>query len=280
MPLAIDTIATHPSFLPSLADYGEALAGVYHENQRLGVNLASQRKWLISQMAMALYWGGEDGLTVNGLIDVLSVYNVASPNTIRAFMEESFKYGFLRVDPASRRLRPRYWQPTEIVIGALAVWMTLNLQLLDRIDGQNRAQVLTEKPELLFALQPPLARACLHDVGWREPPKRLALLQNTISGGMVMDHIVSQIGDKLPSGDHYLIAPINARRLSEQMFISRTHLQRILHKAAEIGVLGWQVRPFEGEMSVDRSFISEYCRWQAVKSHHLDVVFQAVGRSR
>ena len=273
MPLSVDVICSHPSFLPSLAYYGEALAEVYHANQRLGANLASQRRWLISQTALALYWGDEGGLTVNRLIEVLTPYKVASPNTIRAFINESVQYGFIEVDPDSRRIRPRYWKPTEIVKTALIEWVGLNLAMLDGIDGRNRASVLTQRPDIVFSLQPRLAWNCLNDPAWREPPPRVALLQNTISGGMVMDHIVSQIGAGTPQGERYLIPPINARRLSERIFISRTHLQRILNKAIEIGVLGWSRRPFESEMCIDRLFIEEYCRWQAVKSHHIDEAF-------
>ncbi|WP_180897644.1 hypothetical protein [Martelella soudanensis] len=274
MPLSVDIICSHPSFLPSLAYYGEALADVYHTNQRLGANLASQRRWLISQTALALYWGDGGGLTVNRLIEVLAPFRIASPNTIRAFINESVQYGFLNIDPDSRSIRPRYWRPTEVVSTALMEWVALNLTMLDRIDGKNRVSMLMQRPDLVFSVQPRLAWNCLNDPAWRQPPPRVALLQNTISGGMVMDHIVSQIGAGAPQDERYLIPPINARRLSEQIFISRTHLQRILSKAGETGVLGWSRLPFESEMWIDKLFIDEYCRWQAVKSHHIDEAFE------
>lgn len=280
MPLPIHVIASHASFLPSLALYGESLSDVYHVNQRLGANLASHRRWLISQTALALFWGDAAGLTINRLIEALAPFKVASPNTIRSFVEESVKYGFLRLDPESRRIRPRYWQPTEIVSETLTQWIGLNLGMLDRIDGQSRAALFMRQPDLMFSLQPRLAWNCLNDPAWREPPKQVAFLQKTISGGMVMDHIVSQIGNQPLRENRFIIPPLNARRLSEQVFISRTHLQRTLRNAGEIGVLGWIGQPFESDMWIDKAFIDAYCDWQAVKSHYFDEAFQFVASSK
>ena len=95
-------------------------------------------------------------------------------------------------------------------------WVTLNLAMLDGIDGGNRATVLMQRPDIVFALQPRLAWNCLNDPAWREPPPRVALLQNTISGGMVMDHIVSQIGAGTPQGERYLIKQLKAYKSGER----------------------------------------------------------------
>ncbi|TNB47002.1 hypothetical protein FF124_15760 [Martelella lutilitoris] len=273
MPLSAETIAQHPAFLPSLSLYGERLAGVYQENQRLGANFGSQRRWLISQAALALYWGGHEGLTVNSLIEALKPFKVASPNTIRDYVDESLTYGFLRPDPERDSLRPRYFEPTRPVYVAIGQWLAANLMMLDAIDGQDRAAALAAHAEMIPVIQPRLALACLHDAAWREPPPRVALLQKSISGGLVMDNIIVMVGRERPEEGRYLIPALNAREMAKRILISRTHLQRILRKVVNVGAIGWSGRPFESAMWVDGAFIAEYCRWQAVKSHHLDEAF-------
>nr|WP_272210688.1 hypothetical protein [Marinicella sp. W31]MDC2876592.1 hypothetical protein [Marinicella sp. W31] len=158
MPLSSDTIANHPSFLPSLSLYSENLTGVYQENQRLGANFGSQRRWLISQSALALYWGGSGGLTISALIDMLKPFKVASPNTIRDYIDETLAYGFLQPDPARQSLRPRYFAPTEPVYDAIGLWFTANLSILDALDGAGRVAEFSARPELIPAIQPHLAR--------------------------------------------------------------------------------------------------------------------------
>ncbi|QQM29202.1 hypothetical protein JET14_12750 [Martelella lutilitoris] len=273
MPLSADTIATHPSFLPSLSLYGERLAAVYQENQRLGANFGSQRRWLISQAALALYWGGDEGLTVNGLIDVLKPFKVASPNTIRDYVDESLAYGFLRPDPARASLRPRYFEPTPPVYAAIGQWIAANLSMLDALDAKGRVAAFAARPEMIPLMQPRLAFGCLRDAAWREPPPRVALLQKSISGGLVMDNIIVMVGRQRPQEGRYMIPALNAREMAKRILISRTHLQRILRKVVDVGAIGWSGRAFESAMWVDAAFIGEYCRWQAVKSHHLDAAF-------
>ncbi len=273
MPLSAETIAQHPAFLPSLSLYGERLAGVYQENQRLGANFGSQRRWLISQAALALYWGGNDGLTVNSLIETLKPFKVASPNTIRDYVDESLTYGFLRPDPERGSLRPRYFEPTRPVYAAIGQWLAANLMMLDAVDGKDRVAALAARAELIPVIQPRFAFGCLHDAAWREPPPRVALLQKSISGGLVMDSIIVMVGREPPREGRYLIPALNARDMAKRILISRTHLQRILRKVVAVGAIGWTGRPFESAMWVDGGFIAEYCRWQAVKSRHLDEAF-------
>ncbi|MBB4121616.1 hypothetical protein [Martelella radicis] len=273
MPLSAEQIATHPSFLPSLSVYGERLAGVYQENQRLGANFGSQRRWLISQSALALYWGGNDGLTVNSLIDVLKPFKIASPNTIRDYIDESLAYGFLCPDPGRDSLRPRYYQPTRPVYAAIGQWLAANLLMLDALDGTDRVSAFAACPEMIPKIQPRLALGCLHDAAWREPPPRVALLQKSISGGLVMDNIIIMIGREQPDQGRYLIPALNARDMASRILISRTHLQRILRRVVNVGAIGWVGRPFESAMWIDSAFIDEYCRWQAVKSFHLNEAF-------
>ncbi|WP_319517164.1 hypothetical protein [uncultured Martelella sp.] len=276
MPLSAHTIATHPSFLASLSLYGDRLDGVYQANPRLGANFASHRRWLISQSALALYWGENGALTVNNLIDVLKPFRVASPNTIRNHVDESVKYGFLQPDPAHKSLRPRYFAPSEIVCGAIGQWLGANFSVLDAVDGADRVSAFAARPETIPAIQSRLAWSCLYDAAWREPPPRVALLQKSISGGLVMDSIVSMAGRQACSDGRYLIPAINAREMAGRILISRTHLQRILRKVLEVGAIGWTGKPFETGMWVDHTFIDEYCRWQAVKAQHLDAAFEHV----
>lgn len=275
MPQKIDTIATHPAFLPSLSAYGARLAAVYEENQRLGANLGFQRRWLMSQVALALYWNADGGnaLTTSNLIAALRPFRVASTNTIRDFVEEMATYGFINPDPGRSSVRPRYWQPSNVVVGVLRLWFQANLAILDALDSGERVTIFSSNSGLLEKMQPRFAWNCLRDERWREPPARVGLLQRSISGGLVMDNIAVLVGSADRENGRFIIPAINTREMAGRILISRTHLQRVMKKTIDAGALGWQGRPFESNMWVDGSFIDEYCRWQAVKSYYMDEAF-------
>ncbi|WP_052699837.1 hypothetical protein [Martelella endophytica] len=274
MPIPIEAIASHPHYLLLLSEYGKKLAALYDENQRLGANLGFQRRWLMSQAALALAWDGENRLTVSNLVEALVPFKVASPNTIRDFVDESVKYGFIEPDPARASIRPRYWRPTGPVVETVAQWLYANLAMLDALDGGDRRLRFAEDPGIVTRLQPRFAWNSLRDPRWREPPARIGLLQRSISGGLVMDTIIIDVGDQPRGTERFIIPAIDAREMAGRILISRTHLQRVLRKVISAGGLGWTGRAFDSDMWVDSAFIDEYCGWQAVKSHYIDEAFE------
>ena len=275
MPQKIDTIASHPAFLPSLSAYGARLAAIYDENQRLGANLGFQRRWLMSHVALALYWQGEgdNALTTSNLINALRPYRVASTNTIRDFVEAMVIYGFIEPDPRRSSVRPRYWQPVSAVVDILNLWFQANLAMLDALDNGGRLGVFASNSGLLQKMQPRFAWNCVKDERWREPPERVGLLQHSTAGGLVMDSIAVLLGHANRDNGRFIIPAINTREMAERILISRTHLQRVMKKTIEAGALGWQGKPFESDMWVDGRFVEEYCCWQAVKSYYMDEAF-------
>lgn len=276
MTLSVEQIAGDSSFLPALASFGARMKDVYDEHQRLAGNFSFHRRWLISQAAMALYWDSGEALTVSRLVAVLKPFEVASPNTIRDFMDELEACRFIIPDPEFTSLRPRYWRPSSLVVDVVSKWFAANLAILDGLDGGDRAPRFLSEPELLSRIQPRLAWHCLEDRRWRIPPKRIAFLLTSISGGLVMDHIAILVGNAPRVGNLFMIPTIDAHAIASQIRISRTHLQRTLNKVMQAGALGWQGQAFESDMWVDSTFIEEYCGWQAVKSHYLDEAFEMV----
>lgn len=278
MSLSVQQIANNSAFLPALASFGMQMKGVYVRNQRLAGNFGFHRRWLMSQAALALYLDPADKLTVSRLVDVLKDLGVASPNTIRDFMTELEAYHFIEQDPAFESRRPRYWRPLPVVIEVLVEWFAANLAILDRLDGQDRVSYFINAPDQIACLQPRFARGCIADRRWLEPPERVAFLQRSIAGGLVMDHIAFLAVRAERENGRFLVTAIDAHAIASEVQISRTHLQRTLKKVIEAGGLGWQGKAFESDMWVDGAFIDEYCGWQAVKSHHLSVAFDVLSQ--
>ncbi|TPW29424.1 hypothetical protein FJU08_13875 [Martelella alba] len=278
MPIPISSIAGHPLFLPAIAAYGNRLKNVYDENQRLAANFAFHRRWLISMAALSLYWQPGNNLTAGALIARVGAFKIASPNTVRDLLDELAAYQFIRPDETRPGQRPRYWAPSDAVLAAMTAWFAANLQVLDVLDGGARAPRFLARPELLPVAQPLLAEYCIEDARWREPPENVGLLLRSTSGGLVMDQIMILLGDKQCVDGRYHIPALDTRDMATKMIISRTHLQRTVKKVVEAGCIGWLGKSFDSDMWVDAAYVKDYCGWQAVKFHYVDMAFeQALG---
>ncbi|WP_176083393.1 hypothetical protein [Martelella sp. HB161492] len=274
MPLPISSIAGHPLFLPVLAAYGSRLKDVYDENQRLAANFAFHRRWLISMAALSLYWQPQNQLSAGALIARVGAFGIASPNTVRDLLDELAAYQLIKPDIARPGRRPRFWAPSDAVLEAMTAWFAANLQVLDMLDGGGRAPLFRARPDLLSLAQPLLADHCIEDARWREPPEHIGLLLRSTSGGLVMDQIMILLGDKDCIAGRYNIPALDTRDMATKMIISRTHLQRTVKKVVEAGCIGWQGKAFDSEMWVAESYVKDYCRWQAVKFHYVDLAFE------
>jgi hypothetical protein len=239
--------------------------------------LASHQRWLLSQSAYALHLEYDptvpgSGMTVVALRDLITHYRVASRNTVLSFIEELLTYRFLELAPGPAR-RPRRYVPTEITYSAMFGWYLGNLAALDLIDDGDRAAALAAAPMLLDLAQPRMARNCLANDLWREPPESVGLFLWTESGGLVVDHIMSKLDLSGETGDRIDIGRVDARALAAHFMISRTHLQRLLRKSADRGDIGWHDEAKKTRMWISRNFLNQYCDWQAIKLAAVDEAF-------
>lgn len=277
MAFTAESLAAHPAFIGVLGHLARGLRSVHDETPRLARALASHQRWLLSQAAFALHFEHDpddpgSGLTTVRLKEMITGIGGASRNTVLNYLDEMVSYRFARyVDVPGRRYRRL--EITETTYAGMMRWFVANLMALDGLDGGCRAATMTAHPHLLRLAQPVAARACLDDPLWCDPPPRIAVFLWTESGGLVVDELVARTDPEKERDGRIEIGRIDARRMAEQLMMSRTHLQRLFKRAELLGCLGWTGPPRASAMWFASDFLREYAGWQAVKFAAVDQAF-------
>lgn len=277
MALSEQQLIESPAFVAALRFLAVNLQGEFDGNPRLSRMLASHQRWLLSQAGFALYLEYDpanlpSGLTAGRLKQMITEVDVASRNTVLNFLDQLLSYRFIRVAGDANR-RPRRFEATEISHQAMWQWLAANLAALDQIDGGDRFATYCATPALFRTVQPRVARCCIDDRRWREPPERVAIFLWTEAGGLVMDELIRRIEPGSEQADGYDIGRVDARAMAGHFMMSRTHLQRLLRKAVDIGCLAWHDDTKKTHLWMKSDYLEEYCRWQAVKFAIIDKVF-------
>ncbi len=278
MSFPAEQLARHPEFVSSLRFLAEALRNRYDSGPRIARLLASQQRWLLTQTAYALHLEYDpampgSGLTAVELRNLITQHRVASRNTVLTYIEELLTYRFL-VPAAGLVRRPRRYEPTEVSHAAMFSWFLANLAALDMLDDGSRAVTLAAHPGLFDLAQPRMARRCLEETAWREPPERVGMFLWTEAGGLVVDNLMSRLDPGAEADGRIDLGRIDTRAIAAQFMMSRTHLQRLLRKAADHGCLGWYDEQKKTRLWMSRGFLDEYCGWQAVKFAAVDEGFE------
>lgn len=271
-----EELVANPLLLGAIRGLARRLRAAYHENPRIARLLSAHQKWLMTQAAMALNLEeGPRGFTVAQLRELVTQNDIASRNTVQNYLDqlEIYRYGE-KVAPAS--VRPRRYRATPISEQSMLMWYIANLAAMDSLDGGTRAQQMAARPELMARAQPLAARNCLRDKAWVSPPERIGLFLWTEAGALVMDDFISRIEDADRQCDRIDIGFVDARAMATEFMMSRTHLQRLLNKAAEQGSMGWHDDSLRSGMWFSRDFLDEYCNWKAIKFRYVNDAFADV----
>lgn len=279
MAFTVEQLAGNCAFLTSIRFLAGQTRGMFDAGPRLARLLASHQRWLLTQTAYALHLEYDprdptSGLTAVGLTGRITAHKVASRNTVLAFIEELFTYRFITHTPGDERRRPRHFEPANVSLQAMSAWIHANLAALDLLDGGERAAVFQANPSLMRLVQPRIARHCLEDAAWREPPEQVALFLWTEAGGLVVDNFIARMDPEDTRAGKFLVGRVETRALAADFMMSRTHLQRLLAKAAQRGCVGWHDEPRKTHLWISRHFVEEYCAWQAVKFAYVDEAFE------
>ncbi|ARQ57563.1 UNVERIFIED_ORG: hypothetical protein GGE64_001026 [Rhizobium etli] len=279
MAFTAEQLAGNCAFLTSIRFLAGQTRGMFDAGPRLARLLASHQRWLLTQTAYALHLEYDprdptSGLTAVGLTGRITAHKVASRNTVLAFIEELFTYRFITHTPGDERRRPRHFEPANVSLQAMSAWIHANLAALDLLDGGERAAVFQANPSLMRLVQPRIARHCLEDAAWREPPAQVALFLWTEAGGLVVDNFIARMETEDAEAVKFLVGRVETRALAADFMMSRTHLQRLLAKAAQRGCVGWYDEPRKAHLWLSRHFVEEYCAWQAVKFAYVDEAFE------
>jgi hypothetical protein len=125
MSLTLELITGHPALYRCVRSQAQALIQAYGMSPRLASVFATQQRWLMAHIGLALHFRREPDdyrkqLTTARFIDVIRQNSVASRNTADAFIKEMLHYNFIEYLPATQDGRIRPMQPTVNTLDVLA----------------------------------------------------------------------------------------------------------------------------------------------------------------
>lgn len=250
----------------------------YETNPRLSSVFATQQRWLMAHIGLALHFRREPDdyrkqLTAARFIDVIRQNDVASRNTADAFIKEMLHYGFIEYVPATQDRRIRPLQPSVASLEPVTLWLLAHLHTLDSLDGANRVALFLARPDALAMVQPRIADGLLSSNPVREPKKTFSLFTWLNNGGVVMDWLISSVDPDHAGLDRIPTGIVSVGDFANWLKLSRTHLARKLRDAEDLGSVGWLGQRGHSVMWVSPDFYQEYMSAQAVKLAIMDAAF-------
>jgi hypothetical protein len=279
MALTAEEIASHPAALRSVQEQSRALIHVYETSPRLAAVFATQQRWLLGHVGLAMHFRRDPNdprteLTTARFIEIVRRNSVASRNTAEAFLKEMLHYNIAEYLSASRDGRAHPLRPTAATIETFTSWIHAHLRTLDRIDDGSRLTTFLERPGMLASLQPLICDGLLRSDPVREPKQTFSLFIWLNNGGIVMDWLMSGIDPEDAGLDRIPTSVISISEFAHWLKLSRTHLARKLNDAEALGSIGWVGQRGHSVMWVSRAFFDEYMAVQAAKLAIVDQAFE------
>lgn len=278
MALTSELIAGHPALYRCVRAQAQALIQAYGMSPRLSSVFATQQRWLMAHIGLALHFRRKPDdyrkqLTAARFIDVIRQNAVASRNTADAFIKEMLHYNFVELLPTAHDGRIRPIQPTVNTLETVAGWMIAHLHTLDSLDGANRLATFLERPDALARVQPLVADGLVSSNPVREPRQTFSLFTWLNNGGVVMDWLISSVDPDHAGLDQIPTGIVSIGDFAKWLKLSRTHLGRKLRDAEDLGSVGWLGQRGNSVMWVSADFYREYMTAQAVKLAIIDAAF-------
>ncbi|QPC95089.1 hypothetical protein GA829_11350 [Mesorhizobium sp. INR15] len=278
--LILEDIAGHPALDRCVQEQSLALLGIYEASPRLAAVFATQQRWLLGHVGLAMHFRRDPHdrrkeLTIARFIEVVRQHDVASRNTAEAFIREMLYYKIAEYVSEHEDGRTRPLRPTAATIEVFTGWIYAHLKTLDRLDDGNRLIRFLERPDKLRCLQPIVADGLLSSKPVREPKQTFSLFIWLNNGGIVMDWLMSGIDPDHAGLDRIPTSVVSIGEFADWLKLSRTHLARKLRAAEELGSIGWLGRRGRSVMWVSSQFYQEYMTVQAAKLAIIDAAFDA-----
>lgn len=279
MALNLEDIAGHPALHRCVQAQSLALINIYETSPRLASIFATQQRWLMGHVGLAMHFRRDPHdrrkeLTVSRFIEFVHQHAVASRNTADAFIKEMLHYHVAEyVSGGDGRTHPL--QPTAATVQTFTGWVLAHLQTLDHLDGGNRLARFLERPDMVVRLQPLVADGLLASKPVREPNQTFSLFIWLNNGGIVMDWLMSGIDPDHAGLDRIPTSVVSIGDFARWLKLSRTHLARKLRAAEELGSIGWLGQRGHSVMWLSNTFYQEYMTVQAAKLAIVDAAFDA-----
>lgn len=284
MALNFEDIVCHPALRAGVQAQTRALLQAYQANPRASSVFATQQRWLMAHIGLALHFRRDSGdfrkeLTAARFVDAIVQHSVASRNTAHAFMKEMQHYGFVGDAPGGGDGRIRPLQPTAAALVELKGWILVHLATLDSLDGSDRLATFAAQPQILAHLQPLVSDGLVSSGPVREPKQTFSLFTWLNNGGVVMDWLISGVELEQADEDRIPTGVLSIADLASWLKLSRTHLARKLRAAEALGSLGWLGERGHSVMWISSAFYSEYLAAQAVKLAIIDAAYASCAGS-
>lgn len=280
MALDQSEIFTHPNLYRIIKLQSASLFAMRDENPRLTAVFATQQRWLMSHVGLALYFGGlargeSTGLQIARFLEAVVAAGIASRNTADSYIKELIHYKFVSLlpSPNGRRIKPL--APWPGTLAAVDGWLRVHLHSLDRLTDGNRLAVYHAAPNALQAIQPMIAEGLIAAKAVRNPEPTFSLFTWLDNGGWIMDWLMATMEDAPMETDRVAVGAVSTAEMAQILMLSRTHLARKLREAENLGSLGWEGRRGQSVMWVSRGFREEYASAQAIKLSIIDTAFEA-----
>jgi hypothetical protein len=275
----LDRLVEAPAFPHVLQFLARGFGLLYENAPRISSLFASQQRWLLCHVGLALHFRssleGTPGLTRRRLALLAVDLRLASRNTAHAFFDEALKYGVIR--PSTVDGSERIGE-VELAPGSMSMlihWYDLHFQALDRLDGGDRSGRFMAQPERVLArLAPIFAPALLSSTQVRMPGPFYTIFTWADAGGNLMDRLIAGIDICAPQQQGRLLTDIfSLSHLAQAFTLSRAHTSRKFAEAEAIGGIGWSGRRGRSPMWIAVEFYQEYARAQAQKLCILNSAF-------
>lgn len=258
-----------------------SMLSIREDDARLSAAFATQQRWLMSHLGLALFFRGSSagktsGFHITKFLDAVVTANVASRNTADSYIKEMIHYKYVELlpSPADRRIRPL--APAKHALAAVDDWVRLHLYSLDRLAGGNRLAAYEATPNALQLIQPTIADELIVAHAVRNPERTFSLFTWLDNGGTIMDWLMASMEEAPMSAERVAVGPISTVEMAQRLTLSRTHLARKLREAEVLGSLGWEGRRGHSIMWVSRGFREEYAAAQAIKLSIIDHAYEAM----
>lgn len=282
MSLKFDEMRNHHDIVTIIRALSSAFVEHHNTEPRLSSIFATQQRWLLSHVAMALYFRGEAGIGAplhsNAFLQAVEEKKIAARNTAHSFLKQMIKYGviYYRNGPAKNNIR--LIEMSQLALHGITYWLNLHLTALDAFDRGDRSIKFQSYPDSAGILQPAVADKLISSGAMRLPVGPFSYFTWLNGGGLVMDWLMLGLQ---PVAEGVKQIPTNvtsAAVLADRLKISRTNLGRKLRDAEEIGSIGWLGQRGKSPMWISADFRDEYYNYQIRKLELIDSSFDDISR--
>jgi hypothetical protein len=275
LPLTAAAIASHPSLVTILKRQAQMLLDIYIHNQRATSVFATQQRWLLSHLAIALFF--ETGeIIASRYLDLAERNRISSRNTADAFLKECVKYGLAIAIEKEAGSRTKPYRLPEPIVALVGEWSALHLATLDALDGATRLQHFRNDPAMLARLQPAIVRRLVISEPIRDPDPAFSLFIWLNDGGVVMDWLYAGM-DMVPDAQGRILSSVTSiSQLQRHITISRSHLALKLREAERLQTLGWSGERGNSRLWLSAEFRDAYHLFQAAKLEIVAAAFAEI----